>query len=217
MGQFGGFFGKLTKMAKPCPSENLRGVEIYREFLNSADQMAVVQSLGIVAQKAPFFQPVTPWGRPMSVRMTSAGSFGWVSGPKGYAYSRTHPSGSDWPAVPAKILEIWAKVSGSSRLPECCLVNFYGQDARMGMHQDRDEADFGEPVVSLSLGDEGLFRVGNLTRGGKTVSPWLRSGDVMVMGGQARLLYHGIGRIRFGSSSLLPKHGRINVTLRVVT
>ena len=217
MGQFGGFFGKLTKMAKPCPSENLRGVEIYREFLNSADQMAVIQALGIVAQKAPFLQPVTPWGRPMSVHMTSAGSFGWVSGPKGYAYSRTHPAGPDWPAVPAKILEIWAKVSGSLRLPECCLVNFYGQGARMGMHQDRDEADFGEPVVSLSLGDEGLFRVGNLTRGGKTASTWLRSGDVVVMGGRARLLYHGIDRIRFGSSSLLPKHGRINVTLRVVT
>ena len=85
----------------------------------------------------------------------------------------------------------------------------------MGMHQDRDEADFRWPVVSVSLGDEGLFRIGNDTRGGKTESLWLQSGDVVVMGGAARLTYHGVDRIRFGSSRLLPKGGRINLTLRV--
>ena len=86
----------------------------------------------------------------------------------------------------------------------------------MGMHQDRDEADFGWPVLSVSLGDEGMFRIGNATRGGKTQSVWLRSGDVVVMGGEARLLYHGLDKIRFGTSTLLPKGGRINLTLRVV-
>ena len=86
----------------------------------------------------------------------------------------------------------------------------------MGMHQDKDEADFQWPVVSVSLGDDGLFRIGNPTRGGKTESIWLKSGDVVVMGGAARLAYHGVDRLRAGSSSLLPKGGRINLTLRVV-
>ena len=86
----------------------------------------------------------------------------------------------------------------------------------MGMHQDRDEADFSWPVVSVSLGDSGLFRIGNDTRGGKTESIWLESGDVVVMGGAARLHYHGVDRIKFGSSALLPKGGRINLTFRVV-
>lgn len=87
----------------------------------------------------------------------------------------------------------------------------------MGLHQDRDEADFSWPVVSASLGDDGLFRIGNRTRGGTTESVWLASGDVVVMGGGARLTYHGIDRIRFGSSRLLPQGGRLNLTLRIVT
>ena len=87
----------------------------------------------------------------------------------------------------------------------------------MGLHQDRDEADFSWPVLSVSLGDEGLFRVGNIERGGTTESIWLKSGDVLVMAGDARLVHHGVDRIRFGSSTLLPKGGRINLTCRVVT
>ena len=87
----------------------------------------------------------------------------------------------------------------------------------MGMHQDRDEADFDQPVLSISLGDDALFRMGNRERGGSTQSTWLSSGDVIVMRGRARLTYHGVDRIRFGSSALLPKGGRINLTLRVVT
>ena len=86
----------------------------------------------------------------------------------------------------------------------------------MGMHQDKDEADFSWPVLSISLGDQGLFRIGNATRGGKTESLWLSSGDVVVMGADARLTYHGVDRIKFGTSALLPKGGRINLTLRVV-
>jgi alkylated DNA repair protein (DNA oxidative demethylase) len=111
---------------------------------------------------------------------------------------------------------VWDAVSGVERAPDCCLINYYGEGARMGLHQDKDEADFRWPVVSISLGDEGLFRIGNQERGGKTESIWLRSGDVVVMGGDARLTYHGVDRIRFGSSTLLPDGGRINVTLRVV-
>ena len=86
----------------------------------------------------------------------------------------------------------------------------------MGLHQDKDEADFSCPVVSISLGDAGLFRIGGSTRNGSTESVWLESGDVCVMGGAARLTYHGIDRIRFGSSTLLKNGGRLNLTLRVV-
>ena len=101
-------------------------------------------------------------------------------------------------------------------MPDCCLINFDGEGTRMGLHQDRDEQDFSQPVLSISLGDEALFRMGNVERGGATRSVWLRSGDVVVMGGEARLRHHGIDRIRFGSSPLLPNGGRINLTLRVV-
>ena len=114
-------------------------------------------------------------------------------------------------------MDIWNGVSGVERRPECCLVNFYGEGARMGMHQDKDEGSFDYPVVSVSLGDDGLFRMGSRERGGKTQSLWLQSGDVVVMGGDARLAHHGVDRIRFGSSSLLDGGGRLNLTLRVVT
>jgi len=151
------------------------------------------------------------------VRMTSAGSLGWVSDRRGYRYAPLHPDGTPWPPIPERVLAVWRAVSGVERLPDCCLINFYGEGAKMGMHQDRDEADFAWPVVSISLGDDALFRIGNLERGGKTESVWLRSGDVMVMGGAARLAYHGVDRVAFGTSTLLPKAGRINLTLRVAT
>ncbi len=117
---------------------------------------------------------------------------------------------------PSAVLDIWRNVTGLARDPDCCLINYYGEGARMGLHQDKDEGDFEWPVVSVSLGDDGLFRVGGTERGGKTQSIWVHSGDVVVMGGAARLAYHGVDRIRFGSSKLLVDGGRINITLRVV-
>ncbi|MCA0042093.1 alpha-ketoglutarate-dependent dioxygenase AlkB family protein [Celeribacter litoreus] len=201
-------------MAEPI---NLRGMSLYDGFLSLEAQEQMVKDLREVVRAAPLFSPITPSGKAMSVRMTSAGRYGWVSDRKGYRYSETHPDGGPWPAIPQSVLNVWEKVSGASRSPECCLVNFYDETAKMGMHQDRDEQDFSQPVLSISLGDDALFRVGNLTRGGKTESVWLRSGDVLVMGGEARRLYHGIDRVKPNSSTLLPKGGRINLTLRVVT
>jgi alkylated DNA repair protein (DNA oxidative demethylase) len=122
-----------------------------------------------------------------------------------------------WPEIPFSILSIWRILALNAPPPQCCLVNYYEKDARMGMHQDRDEASFEWPVVSISLGDDALLRVGGLIRGGKTSSVWLQSGDVAVMGGEARLNFHGIDRIKFKSSNLLKSGGRLNVTLRVVT
>ncbi|AVO37904.1 alpha-ketoglutarate-dependent dioxygenase AlkB family protein [Pukyongiella litopenaei] len=195
----------------------VRGLEIHQGYLDRASQTALVGDLRAVLETAPLFSPDTPYGRKMSVRMSSAGQYGWFSDRSGYRYVPRHPNGTPWPAIPASVLAIWNDVSGCARSPECCLINWYGEGARMGLHQDRDETDFDCPVVSISLGDEALFRIGNPTRGGKTESLWLRSGDVVVMGGSARLTYHGVDRIRFGSSALLPRGGRINLTLRVVS
>ena len=193
-----------------------RGFLIFKQFLAPGAQQAMLAEIRAVVQAAPFVTPVTPTGREMSVRMTSAGHFGWVTDRSGYRYERCHPSGIDWPQIPASVLDLWRSVAGVDRNPDSCLINFYGEGARMGMHQDKDEADFTMPVVSVSLGNDALFRMGNTARGGTTSSIWLASGDVVVMGGDARLAYHGIDRIRFGSSGLLPKGGRINLTLRVV-
>jgi len=176
----------------------------------------MVDDLRKVVAAAPFFQPETRWGRKMSVRMTSAGRYGWVSDRRGYRYERRHPAGMDWPPIPDSVLSVWRAATGLARHPDCCLINYYGETARMGLHQDRDEADFGWPVLSISLGDAARFRIGNIERGGTTESVWLNSGDVLVMGGAARLIHHGIDRIRFGSSNLLDGGGRLNLTLRVV-
>lgn len=194
----------------------VRDFVIRKSYLSPAAQAAVIEALRPVLKAAPPFTPETPLGKPMSVRMTSAGALGWISDKTGYRYAPQHPKGIDWPAIPEPVLAIWHELTGLARAPDCCLINYYGEGARMGLHQDKDEADFSYPVVSVSLGDDGLFRIGNPTRGGRTESIWLNSGDVVVMGGPARLSYHGVDRIRFKSSRLLPRGGRLNLTLRVV-
>ncbi|MFK7874538.1 MAG: alpha-ketoglutarate-dependent dioxygenase AlkB [Paracoccaceae bacterium] len=197
------------------PLFTIRGFHWHQALLSPAEQTDLVEDVRQIVRQAPLFSPHTPSGKPMKVRMTSAGTVGWVSDARGYRYASKHPSGGSWADIPARLLQIWQKVSGVDRLPDTCLVNFYAEGVKMGLHQDKDEADFQWPVVSISLGDAALFRIGNQTRGGKTESLWLNSGDVMVMGGDARLTYHGVDRIKFGSSTILPKGGRINVTLRV--
>jgi alkylated DNA repair protein (DNA oxidative demethylase) len=192
------------------------GFEIHRGRLGPEAQARLAAEVAAVAQAAPFFTPLTPWGKPMSVRMTSAGRYGWFTDARGYRYIDRHPSGASWPPIPPTALALWRELASAARDPDCCLINHYGAKARMGLHRDSDEADFSWPVVSISLGDPGLFRMGGLARSDPTASLLLESGDVVVMGGEARLAYHGIDRIRFGASRLLPDGGRINLTLRVV-
>ena len=155
----------------------------------------------------------------MSVRMTNCGALGWVTDKeRGYRYQPTHPvTGDPWPPIPEALLRLWETVSGYSEPPEACLVNFYTDTAKMGLHQDRDEANLEAPVVSVSLGDECLFRVGGPKRGDRTVSFRLRSGDVVILGGEGRLAFHGVDRIYPATSALLKNGGRINLTLRRVS
>ncbi|MCR8724421.1 alpha-ketoglutarate-dependent dioxygenase AlkB family protein [Frigidibacter sp. ROC022] len=197
---------------------SVRGVQVFPGFLDVPEQVALLAELRRVVAAAPLFSPQTRMGGKMSVRMTSAGEYGWYSDRRGYRYVTEHPlTGAPWPPIPPAALAVWRAVAGVARLPECCLVNFYQGAARMGLHQDRDEADFTMPVVSISLGDEARFRIGSVERGGKTESVWLRSGDVAVLAGPARLVHHGVDKVAEGSSTLLPRGGRINLTMRVVT
>jgi DNA oxidative demethylase len=195
------------------------GVRFLPDYFDAAAQQALVDAVRDVVKAAPLFTPVMPkTGVAMSVRMTNCGSLGWVTDKaNGYRYQPTHPeTGEPWPAMPDMLLDLWHDVANYAEPPEACLVNFYNETAKMGLHQDRDEHDFAAPVVSVSLGDEARFKIGGTARGGKTQSIMLRSGDVLVMGGSSRLAFHGIDRIYPCTSTLLPKGGRINLTLRRV-
>jgi alkylated DNA repair protein (DNA oxidative demethylase) len=196
-----------------------RGLRFYPDYFSRKTQMAVLAALRGVLVKAPLFTPRMPKsGRPMSVGMSNCGPLGWISDERGYRYQSLHPdTGQPWPAIPDLLLQLWDEVAHYPHAPEACLINYYGPNAKMGLHQDRDEADFSAPVVSLSLGDTCLFRVGGGKRRDPTRSFRLNSGDVLVLGGDTRLAFHGVDRIYPETSTLLAEGGRINVTMRRVT
>jgi alkylated DNA repair protein (DNA oxidative demethylase) len=188
-------------------------------LLSPTEQAALLTEIRAVVIAAPLYVPTMPrTGKPMSVRMTNCGVLGWVTDKeRGYRYQETHPAtGKRWPLIPQRLLELWDEVSGYPHSPEACLINFYSQDAKMGLHQDRDEKNFAAPVVSVSLGDDCLFRVGGNDRESGTASFRLSSGDVVVLGGEGRLAFHGVDRIYPHTSDLLKNGGRINLTLRRV-
>ncbi len=200
----------------PAVSEGFRHLPA---LLDPTAQGALLAEVLAAVAAAGWFQPTMPRsGRPMSVAMCNLGPLGWVADRSGYRYQPHHPdSGRPWPPMPPSLLALWREVAGYPHPPEACLVNRYGPQAKMGLHQDRDEADFAAPVVSLSLGDDALFRLGGTARTDPTRSLVLRSGDVMVLGGKARLAFHGIDRLLPTMPQLLPGGGRINLTLRRVT
>jgi alkylated DNA repair protein (DNA oxidative demethylase) len=195
------------------------GLRYLPGHLSLGDQLKLVETLRAAVAEAPLVTPVMPrTGRPFTVRMTNLGPLGWVSDRAGYRYQAHHPeTGKPWPPIPEMVLDVWRQVSGYPHEPEACLVNFYNGGAKMGLHRDEDEEDFSAPVVSISLGDTAVFRMGGPERGGRTETLKLSSGDVLVMGGPSRLCYHGIDRVLTGTSTLLKDGGRINLTLRRVT
>lgn len=182
-------------------------------------QTAIVELLRDAVARAPFFRPVMPrTGKPFSVQMTSLGPLGWVSDRQGYRYQTDHPeTGHPWPPIPDMLLAVWSDLTGWPDPPECCLVNLYRGRARMGLHRDEDEEDLTPPVLSVSLGDTAIFRIGGLSRRDPTRSFRLASGDALVLQGASRNAYHGIDRVLEGSSTLLDGGGRINLTFRRVT
>ena len=195
------------------------GLKHLPSYLNRPAQEMLIATLKEALVKAPFYTPVMPRsGRAFTVRMSNLGPLGWVSDRDGYRYQRTHPqTGETWPAIPAIVMEVWRQVSGYPHDPQACLVNYYREGAKLGLHRDEDEEDFAAPVVSISLGDTAIFRIGGTERQGKTETLKLFSGDVLVMGGASRLRYHGIDRVLSGTSTLLKDGGRLNLTLRRVT
>jgi alkylated DNA repair protein (DNA oxidative demethylase) len=194
------------------------GLVLHRGLLDGGAQAALVETIRAVLRSAPLFTPVMPGtGKPFSVRTSNCGPLGWVSDTAGYRYQPTHPETEAlWPAMPDALLELWWRLSDYPAPPEACLINWYEPTARMGLHQDRDELAFDAPVLSISLGNSCLFRFGGTKRSAPTRSIKLLSGDVLVIGGDSRLCFHGVDRIHAGTSALLPKGGRINLTLRRV-
>ena len=203
--------------ALPRGIEIAPGISLWPEALNATEQAGLVEDVFARVRAAPFYRPTMPGsGKPFSVEETNFGSLGWFSDRAGYRYEPRHPlTGEAWPAIPPLLLELWGAIAGAPP-PECCLVNLYREGARMGLHQDRDEAALDMPVVSVSLGDDAVFRIGGTERKGPTKSLRLRSGDVLAFGGPARLAFHGIDRLLPGTSSDVPGGGRLNLTMRRV-
>ncbi len=195
------------------------GFQYLPEYFDRSAQVSLLTAVTqAVRGDAPFFQGSMPrTGVPISVVGSNFGPLGWVADIKGYRYESLHPkTGKPWPPMPQALLDIWDDLTAYPAPPEACLINWYREGNKMGMHVDRDEYDVNAPIVSISLGDPARFRLGGQERGGKTHSLKLSSGDVVVLADEARKCYHGVDKIFYGQSTLVPKGGRINLTLRRV-
>lgn len=201
-------------------ASDMGGFKLWPGLLSRAEQEGLRDAVFDRLRIAPWYIPRMPkTGQPMRVRMTNFGPLGWVTDREGgYRYQPCHPeTGRAWPDIPPRVLELWQELSGYLAPPEACLVNLYESDARMGLHVDSDEQAWDAPVLSVSLGDTALFRIGGTLRTDPTSSVRLASGDVCMLAGPSRRAYHGVDRILPGTSRLLPKGGRINLTVRRVT
>jgi alkylated DNA repair protein (DNA oxidative demethylase) len=194
------------------------GIYFWPGAFDADGQKKLIAEIFAAIEKAPFYRPKMPVsGKEFSVEETNFGTLGWISDVKSYRYERVHPvTREPWPGIPPMLLALWNETTQYRALPECCLVNLYRGAARMGLHQDRDEDALDAPVLSVSLGDDAIFRIGGASRRGPTKSLKLHSGDVLSFGGPARLAFHGIDRVIAGTAALVPGGGRINLTLRRV-
>jgi len=193
------------------------GVTLLRGFaLRVEDEL--LKELTRVAEAAPFRHMVTPGGFRMSVAMTNCGSVGWVSDRKGYRYDPIDPVGGEhWPAMPDAFVRLATDAATEGGFlhfaPDACLINRYEPGAKMSLHQDRDEKDFNQPIVSVSVGLPAMFQFGGLKRSEKTQRIQLTHGDVIVWGGPSRLRYHGVLPLKAGSHPALGSY-RVNLTFR---
>ena len=196
---------------------DIYGFDYFPNYYSRLEQEDLLNDIRHIVKEAPLITPIMPkTGKEMSVRQTNCGELGWVTDKEqGYRYQKNHPiTGKAWPDIPPSLQNLWQKLSGFPQPAEACLINFYAPQARMGMHQDKDEMELNAPVISISLGDSCLFRIGTTEKQGKTHSIRLNSGDVIMFGGNARLAYHGVDRIYPNTSTLLKVPGRVNLTLR---
>ena len=199
------------------------GTALFRDRLSSDEQHAILDEVERIVAQAPLFRPQMPTGPTMINSLTNCGRLGWISDRRGYRYEPNHPAtGKPWPPIPRAILDCANSLTHEAGLgdyvPDACLVNHYEASGKLSLHRDYDEADFKWPIVSFSFGNDAVFLLGGMKRGDRTVPITLRSGDVLVLGGPSRLRYHGVRRIRPGTSPIvhkaLPEGGRINLTLR---
>ena len=199
---------------------DIYGFDYFPNYYNRLEQEDLLNDIRHIVKEAPLITPIMPkTGKEMSVRQTNCGELGWVTDKEqGYRYQKNHPiTGKAWPDIPPSLQNLWQKLSGFPQPAEACLINFYAPQARMGMHQDKDEMELNAPVISISLGDSCLFRIGTTEKQGKTHSIRLNSGDVIMFGGEARLAYHGVDKIYHNTSTLLKVPGRVNLTLRRIS
>jgi alkylated DNA repair protein (DNA oxidative demethylase) len=206
-----------SNRAEPLKEELCPGAFVLHGFA-LRDETALLKALHEVTAKAPFRHMVTPGGFRMSVAMTNCGSLGWVTDRTGYRYDAIDPeSGQPWPATPASFLKLAqdaaAEAGFAEFVPDACLVNRYEAGAKLSLHQDKDERDFGAPIVSVSLGIPAVFLFGGANRADKTKRVPVSHGDVIVWGGPARLRYHGVLPLKEGQHSLLGEY-RVNLTFR---
>lgn len=183
-----------------------------------AEAEALLATIAVVAEAAPFRRMATPGGRLMSAEMTNAGEWGWTSGPGGYAYRQDDPlSGTPWPSLPPLLGSLATRAADAAGFrdfhPDGCLINRYARPARMGLHQDRDEHDLGAPIVSVSLGLSAVFLWGGPERGDRTTRWRLDHGDVVVWGGVSRPIFHGVDQPEVGAHPLAGAY-RYNLTFR---
>jgi DNA oxidative demethylase len=202
---------------RPSHESIAEGAVLLRGFALSfeADLVAALRDIEV---QAPFRHMVTPGGHQMSVAMTNCGSFGWVTDRTGYRYDPNDPdTGTPWPPMPASFRVLAGQAAAEAGFdgfaPEVCLINRYVPGARMSLHQDRDELDLGAPIVSVSLGLPAIFLLGGLKRSDKTRRFRLEHGDVVVWGGSARLIFHGVAPLADGEHPLMGRQ-RINLTFR---
>jgi alkylated DNA repair protein (DNA oxidative demethylase) len=205
---------------EPPTREPLEEGAVLLRVFASAAAPALVDDANAVAQAAPFRHLVVPGGFTMSVAMTNCGRVGWVSDRTGYRYDPRDPAtGAPWPAIPASFLSIAARAAAQAGFPnydpDDCLINRYTAGSKLGLHQDRDEKDAWSPIVSVSLGLPATFLWGGKKRGDPVRRMRLESGDVVVWGGPARFVYHGVAPLKAGDHPLTGG-ARINLTFRKV-
>jgi alkylated DNA repair protein (DNA oxidative demethylase) len=193
------------------------GAVLLRGFARSFESELIADLREIIAQ-APFRHMVTPGGHQMSAAMTNCGNVGWVTDRSGYRYDANDPeAGKPWPAMPASFCKLAGQAAAQGGFdgfsPDACLINRYAPGARMSLHQDKDERDFGAPIVSVSLGLPAIFLFGGLQRSDKPQRFRLQHGDIAVWGGPARLFFHGVAPLADGEHALLGRQ-RINLTFR---